>query len=290
MKKGFTLVELLAVIVILGFVAVLTVPAVSESIRYAGEKAYEANIESIKNAANDWALLNTRLLPKEGGSILIYLQELKDSKNIDRNIKNPKTGKYLSNNTSVTISKIDGKYTFDVNVVEIDTKDNSNALALLIGGNIIDYFEVNQDGNTYTIPEATARTSSGVVSDAVITYQIFKNNQPVSLIDTSSIGEYKIIYTVTYEGTSGNYEKQVHIIDTTKPVMDIGDSIVCSVGNIPSDFLAGVTVSDNSGEEIIPTVDSSNVKNVKGIYYVYYTATDSSGNSLTERKEVIVNE
>ena len=72
--------------------------------------------------------------------------------------------------------------------------------------------------------------------------------------------------------------------------MDIGDSIVCSVGNIPSDFLAGVTVSDNSGEEIIPTVDSSNVENVKGIYYVYYTATDSSGNSLTERKEVIVNE
>ena len=290
MKKGFTLVELLAVIVILGFVALLTIPAVNDSIKYASEQAYEANIEAIKKAANDWALLNTKLLPKEGGSILVYLQELKANKTIDSSIKNPKTGKYLSNNTSVTISKVDGKYEFSVNIVEIDKKDNSNALALLIGGNIVDYVEVNQEDIEYTVPSAQARSEDGhVINDAVITYQIFKGNELVSEVDTSNIGEYKIIYTVTYENTTGNYEKQVHVIDTTKPVMDIGDNIVCTLNTIPSNLLESVTVTDNSGELITPTVDSK-IGNTTGIYYVYYTATDSSGNSITERKEVIVNE
>ncbi len=290
MKKGFTLVELLAVIVILGFVALLTIPAVRDSIKYASEEAYNANIEAIKKAANDWALLNTKLLPKEGGSILVYLQELKATKTIDKDIKNPKTGKYLSNNTSVTISKIDGNYVFDVNIVEVDKKDNSNALALLIEGNIVDYVEVNQDGIEYTVPSAQARSEDGhVVNDAVVTYQIFKDNQLVSSVDTTHIDEYKIIYTVTYNNTSGNYEKQVHVIDTTKPVINLGENIVTSTGNISIDYLDGVTVTDNSGETIIPTVDSK-VKDAAGIYYAYYTATDSSGNSITERKEVIVND
>ncbi len=293
MKKGFTLIKLLAVIIILSVISVITIPVVNNLIRNANQHAYNENIEVIKKAAYDWTILNPRLLPdNENESIVIYLGELKLNGNVDRNIKNPLTGKFFSNNTSVVVTKVGDSYNFEVNAVDLsENSTNASAPLLVIEGNIVDYVEVTQENVTYTVPGASAKSSDGIdISSSYISYQIFKDDLEVSEVDLSTLGLYTIKYSVTYNGETGIYEKKVIVRDTTKPTLNVGENIICEIDDLPTneDLLSDVTVTDNSGETITPTIRSE-VRNEEGTYYVYYDASDSSGNSVTKRKEVIVN-
>ena len=65
MKKGFTLVELLAVLTVLGIIALISYPVVTKQINDSKEKSYKNQIKTIVNAANRWAFDNDNLLPYE---------------------------------------------------------------------------------------------------------------------------------------------------------------------------------------------------------------------------------
>lgn len=58
MNKGFTLVELLAVVIILGILGLITVPTVSTIIDSSKERAKTAQIEEVKKAAKNWVADN----------------------------------------------------------------------------------------------------------------------------------------------------------------------------------------------------------------------------------------
>src|SRR5574344_2706545 len=288
-KKGFTLAELMGVVIILGVILTITLPTVDKIIKNSKETAYNTQIASITKAASDWALQNTKLLPdNDGESIVIYLGTLKQNGSVSVNIENPKTGAVMSNSTSITITKVGNSYTYLVNVIDLTTTEDSNAPLLIISGDLVDYVEVSQSGTTYTIPSATATTSSGIAIDSSnITYTITKNGVTVSNVDTTKLGTYEIHYTVTNDNHTGNYQKTVIVRDTTAPVLHVGDNIVCAINGLPTDLTSGVTVTDNSGEVITPIVRST-ISKLEGTYYIYYTATDSSVNSITKRKEVTV--
>ena len=68
MKKGFSLVELLAVVVILGLVVLISIPIVNNSINKSKEKAREVQIEEIIKAAKKYAIKNSYVLPENVGS------------------------------------------------------------------------------------------------------------------------------------------------------------------------------------------------------------------------------
>ena len=51
MKKGFTLVELLAVIVILAIIALIAIPGIVHIIKNTKDKAYDRSVENIAHAA-----------------------------------------------------------------------------------------------------------------------------------------------------------------------------------------------------------------------------------------------
>ena len=75
-KKGFTLVELLAVIVILGLLGALTIPLVEKIIKDNREKVHQVNVDTILNAAYDYAQTNPDYWPDpvdgdEGTTILL---------------------------------------------------------------------------------------------------------------------------------------------------------------------------------------------------------------------------
>lgn len=290
MNKGYTLMELLAVIIILSITGLIVFPVVTDIVTHAAQVAYDKNIEALELAANDWALRNTDSLPTNGSSVIVYLGELKLYTTIDPNIKNPKTGKVLSNNTSVTITNVNNKYEYDVNVIEID-KNEGDAPILVISGNIVDFVEVNQEGINYIMPEVTAKDSNGnIIEDAYVSYQILQDDNVVSKIDTSKLGTYILNYAITYDSKTGHYNKTVVVRDTTPPELEIGDDITCTESTLPSDtaLMFGVSATDNSGEQI-PINMRSLISTGQGVFYVYYTATDSSGNETTKRREVTVN-
>lgn len=67
MKKGFTLVELVVVIVILSLIALIVYPSINSVIRSSKEKAYNDQVAIIIKAAKQWGIDNPDLLPDYSG-------------------------------------------------------------------------------------------------------------------------------------------------------------------------------------------------------------------------------
>lgn len=73
MKKGFTLVELLIVIALIGIISLIIVPNVIETRRKLLEESLEAKYKNIESAALEWAMdnLNSLSLNKENDNYTV---------------------------------------------------------------------------------------------------------------------------------------------------------------------------------------------------------------------------
>lgn len=115
MKKGFTLAELLAVIVILGIIAVITVPIVTKTLASYRTRLCNDQVENIKEAARIWGSDNLLSLPdKENGELVITLKDLQDEGYIDKGINNPKNKQEIDPSTEITIKRSGKKYYYTV--------------------------------------------------------------------------------------------------------------------------------------------------------------------------------
>lgn len=96
MKKtnGFTLVELLATIIIIGVIAVIVVPTIINDIEESKIKLYETQVQNIELSAKKWATKYRKDLDTEYlNSTYISIQMLKDLKLLtNEKLKNPSTG------------------------------------------------------------------------------------------------------------------------------------------------------------------------------------------------------
>ena len=90
-NKGYTLVELLAVFVILGIIIMISVPVISETINSSKDKAYDEQVKILENAARTYMSEHSKDLPDNNGlSFYVEVEYLKDSGLIsDEDIKNP---------------------------------------------------------------------------------------------------------------------------------------------------------------------------------------------------------
>ena len=64
-NKGFTIIELLAVIVLLSIIATITYVSIGSGMDKSKEKLYKEQIVTLKNAARDWTLKNGKDIDKE---------------------------------------------------------------------------------------------------------------------------------------------------------------------------------------------------------------------------------
>ena len=112
-KKGFTLVELLGVIAILGIIALIIIPVVDSSNKKIKKKAYETQKDSIILALKDYKTSTPELFYNTN-VVTLTLGELKELGYIDYDIRNPKTEMCISNNLQLKIEKIHNNYEYSI--------------------------------------------------------------------------------------------------------------------------------------------------------------------------------
>jgi len=124
---GFTLVELLAVIVVLGVILAIAIPNVLNIIEKARIDAIIKNEEMMVNAAKKYLVSNTNILPVNvGNTIEVTLDSLKTNRLID-SIKNPRNNQECNGYVLVTkIGTNEYDYSPQLNCVD-NTRGNSSS-------------------------------------------------------------------------------------------------------------------------------------------------------------------
>ena len=106
-------------------------------------------------------------------------------------------------------------------------------------------------------------------------------------IDTSKLGNQNLVIEVKNGNKTKEYKFTINVVDTTKPEIDARSEITTTVGD-EVDLLEGVTVSDNSKEEIEVEIKGEYDYDKEGEYELEYYAKDSSGNEISKKFKLIV--
>ena len=287
MKKGFTLVELLAVIIILGAIFAITFPLVTDNIRKTEEKAFNLQKEQIIAAAKDMVIKEYVVIPDKQ-SITLYVGELKRKGLLPIKMINAKTKLTISNESNVVISRENNSYSYDVNIIDLEeesTENNENAPVIRLNGNYVEYVEINTE---YVEKGGTAYSNTGSPLP-LNSPQIKLNDNEVDEIATSQLGTYKLIYSVTDKnnGLTTTSIRTVVVRDTIPPVIYFPEDNIVKVSELNGSYVEkGVYAIDNSNEVDVTHVSS--LSNVPGKHVILYTAKDPSGNTTNAKRVITV--
>lgn len=270
MKKGFTLVELIAVIVLLSLIALFTFPSVNKTIKDRKEALYNVQIDNIKASAVSYIDKNGLL--KDNDKVIVTLCQLKQNGFTDEKIKNPINNKYIPDDSKVIVTKDERIFIYGT---------DGNTTCTVNDTTLFEYVEV---GSEY----------KETIDVSLYTVTIYSGDTVVNKIDTSKLGSYFIEYV----SSNKKINKYVYIVDTTGPSIlykdkvngsnEIGKSVITIEANQGIFIPYNVIVSDNSGEVIEPIISSNVNLRIPGSYYVTYKASDSSGNTTIKTQVIKV--
>lgn len=110
------------------------------------------------------------------------------------------------------------------------------------------------------------------------------------IVNTSKVGSVSVdIEVEDYFKKKSKYKYTVNVYDNEKPVIKYNDEINVNIGE-DVDLLSGVSVSDNSNENILVNVQGDYDLEVADVYELYYVAKDSSDNECREKFILNVND
>lgn len=273
MKKGFTLVELLASITLIAILTMVTLPYIMKKMDLMKEKTLTNLISTIEANTKKYVLENIEDLDEleEKGFINIQLKTLIDLEYIEGNLENSVTGEKISIDDFVYVT-IDNK---NVIKTQYDPYQKTNPRITLLGNKNIRI----KTGSTYIEYGAIATDENG--ND--ISSQIIINNNVNTLIE----GDYSVFYSVP---DSIVLERCVTVTndfinsDIEKPILTsniLNNLIETTIGvNIT---MPAVTATDNVDGVINNISPSSNNLNINktGTYQIKYNYADSSNNKAT---------
>lgn len=201
MKKGFTLVELLGIIVVLGVIATIVTPIIQNTLTENEDKVYNVLVKQIEGNAKDYLEMNTDKLPNEDGdSVQIKFGDIKSAGIMQINVKNPKTNNIVSNESYVTVTKDKNNYRYETTIY--DLTDVSEVVA---GAPIIS-LETSSNETVVIGSNYILESKDGV------SRQIINNGKEVSSIDTLVEGVYEVYYSKLENGKLGITVKTVKVI------------------------------------------------------------------------------
>ena len=105
-NKGFTLVEMLTIMVVLGIIVLITVPNIMGALNVSRDKAYENQIRMIEKAAENWMIDN----PQQAVNS-VDIETLKSEGYLSNNPQNPKTKEPITG--CVKVIKESNKYKYE---------------------------------------------------------------------------------------------------------------------------------------------------------------------------------
>ncbi len=255
-KEGFTLVELLAVVVIIGITYLIIFPSVTSFIDKSKEKSYNIQVDLIEKASKKWVVDNTdELLKKDPyhlNNINLTLTTLKKEGYLqDMFIENPKNKKimtgcvvvsYQSNKNQYEYTYEDGKDTYS----KKDTKENKRAEEMAGCNNKKGYIYTYFKNNNKLEKTSGNKNSNG---DDIKLSEIFAD----TLISKTDSGLENLGDEYFFQGlTPTNYVK-IDGYDTIWNVLSINTSdktikLVASAKAMNSTFLASSSFNANSYE------------------------------------------
>lgn len=305
-KKGFTLIEVLGSLAVVGILILIIYPVIDNSLKESKEKIYDAQINQIKKAASDWALKNSSDLPtEENQSINITLGALKQGGYIEKTIVNPLNEKEFPNDMFIKIKRFKNNYTYQVMDDEsnYDDKNEYQANVILIGDkttsiDINSTFEdkgikiIDANGTKYTA-YFDNKLEKIISNYQTISVKIYKNSEEVKKIDTSSIGTYKIVYSIVSNGTEELITRKVIVEDKTPPTLKVDNHTsryTIKISKNQSFTIPSAVATDNVDGDITSKIEvTSNVNtSVVGTYYIKYSVSDNNNNIRSLTVTVIV--
>lgn len=291
MKKGFTLIEVLTVIIILGVIGLIVFPAVNSMIKESRQDLYDEQLEEIRLAGEKWAYNNLDLLPTmEDEYITITLLELKRGGYLPLDIRDPRSGELLSNGLSLKIMYDNNDYNFEIEETITNTDISPESPSIILCGAVVMEFEINSDypGSIYDgCNEVVAKDNDGNELEVITTY--YDNGKEIAKIDTSVPKTYTVKYSATDEDRALTtvVSRTVIIYDNIKPVITLPAKItISSVDAANYDLMEDVIITDNSGEVITPVITGYDTS--IGEKTVSYTACDSSSNCETKNRLIVI--
>lgn len=115
-NKGFTLVEVLAMLVVLGIIIGVTVPNITGILsNQKSNLIIEDGIKMIENAKNEFIVSENVKYPENGKCVIFTLDRIDKNSDIENGIEG---GKYSKTKSYVAVKRVNKKYQYNVKLVE----------------------------------------------------------------------------------------------------------------------------------------------------------------------------
>lgn len=149
-KKGFTLIELISIIVLISIVASITFGVVTKKIKQSKESLYNTLIADIEKAGEKYMLEHADVDKYHLNTLCIDIPTLQENDYIDKgNIKNPKNGQKLTGYVKVTYDNSKNQYEFKY------SESCTQSIVTPLVETIINNEEIKVVGNTDGLYETT---------------------------------------------------------------------------------------------------------------------------------------
>lgn len=196
MKKGFTLVELIATLVVLSLVALIVIPNISKTLKEIKSGLNETQRAAIVEAAQDWANNNISSLPSKDNEIkYLYLKTLKEEGYLSEDVYKNTEGDKYSDNIFITIK---------CEIVESDENNNSNykyTYTLYDTDEKLLIFLAQIYLKSNSVSSRVVLTSSQLLSYLPEELESLKENNSLKSIENNG----KITLKITIKNDNGNY-------------------------------------------------------------------------------------